>query len=72
MNSSDSVSTHPLDEFASRHIGPDAAERALMLSTIGVASAEELIAQTVPANILMTESLSLPPSQSESEMLAAL
>jgi len=72
MISSDSVATHPLDEFASRHIGPDAAERALMLSTIGVASAEELISQTVPANILMTESLGLPSPQSESEVLAAL
>jgi len=72
MNSSDYVSTHPLDAFASRHIGPDASDRAHMLATIGVASADELIAQTVPANILMTEPLGLEEPRSESEVLTKL
>ncbi|MHB1129039.1 MAG: aminomethyl-transferring glycine dehydrogenase, partial [Ilumatobacteraceae bacterium] len=69
MNSSD---PHPLDAFASRHIGPDANDLTQMLSTIGVNSAEELIAQAVPASILMTEPLALAPARSESEVLAAL
>ncbi|MEK7409928.1 MAG: glycine dehydrogenase (aminomethyl-transferring), partial [Actinomycetota bacterium] len=69
MNSSD---PHPLDAFTSRHIGPDANDMAHMLSTIGVNSAEELISQAVPANILLTEPLALAPARSESEVLAAL
>jgi glycine dehydrogenase len=72
MKPSDYVSTHPFDAFASRHIGPDASERTQMLATIGVTSVDELIAQAVPTNILMTKPLGLPAARSESEVLAAL
>ncbi|MEO5973721.1 MAG: aminomethyl-transferring glycine dehydrogenase [Ilumatobacteraceae bacterium] len=72
MKPSDLVSTHPLDSFASRHIGPDSGDLAHMLATIGVASADEIIAKTVPANILMNKPLSLDSPRSESEVLAAL
>ena len=72
MNPSDYVSTHPLDAFATRHIGPDADDRSRMLATIGVTSADELIAQAVPANILMTEPLGVDAPRSESEVLAKL
>ncbi len=72
MNPSVHVSTHSLDAFASRHIGPDANDRAHMLATIGINNAEELIAQAVPGNILMTEPLTLAQARSESEVLAAL
>ncbi len=72
MTPSDHVSTHPQDAFASRHIGPDTNDRAHMMATIGIDSVEELIAQAVPGNILMTEPLALAQARSESEVLAAL
>ncbi|TSA52248.1 MAG: glycine dehydrogenase (aminomethyl-transferring), partial [Actinobacteria bacterium] len=72
MTPSDYVSTHLHDAFASRHIGPSAQDRMHMLATIGVSSADELIAQTVPANILMTEPLRLEEPLSESEVLTEL
>jgi glycine dehydrogenase len=72
MKPSDHVATHPFDAFTSRHIGPDASDRAHMLATIGINSAEELITQAVPANILMTEPLGLAAGRSESEVLVAL
>lgn len=72
MIPSNHITNHPLDAFASRHIGPDAKDQAHMLATIGVASAEELIARAVPSNILMTERLALAPSRTESEVLGAL
>jgi glycine dehydrogenase len=40
-----------VDDFTHRHIGPDAEEQALMLRTVGVASIEELLEQTVPTSI---------------------
>jgi glycine cleavage system P protein (glycine dehydrogenase) len=48
------------DTFPARHIGPPAAERGAMLDVIGVASIEELIDQTVPADIRMATDLDLP------------
>ncbi|PHV06239.1 glycine dehydrogenase (aminomethyl-transferring) [Janthinobacterium sp. BJB412] len=39
------------DAFIARHIGPDAAEQAAMLSTLGYASRAALIDALVPANI---------------------
>ncbi len=42
---------HPLDTFARRHIGPDAAEVAEMLDVLGVDSLDTLIDATVPAAI---------------------
>ncbi len=43
-----------------------------MLATIGVASADEIITKTVPANILMNKALALDAPRSEAEVLAAL
>lgn len=65
-------STHPLDAFAVRHIGPDASDRAHMLATLGITSADDLIARAVPHSILLTEPLSLAPARSEHEVLDAL
>ena len=39
--------------FASRHIGPRNNEIADMINEMGVSSLESLIAQTVPADILL-------------------
>ena len=60
------------DEFIGRHIGPCASEIAAMLATIGAASLDELIAQTVPASIRLPADLPLPAPQREHEALADL
>ena len=41
--------------FASRHIGPNAADIQSMLETIGLDSVDQLIAETVPGSILAPE-----------------
>lgn len=55
--------------FADRHIGPDAAQEAKMLSVIGVASIEDLISQTVPESIRIKGDLDLPEALSEQAYL---
>ncbi|HEY4332564.1 MAG TPA: glycine dehydrogenase, partial [Ilumatobacteraceae bacterium] len=60
------------DEFVRRHIGPDASEQQHMLDTLGVATIEELLAATVPADIRIEGSLDLDGSRTESEALAEL
>jgi glycine dehydrogenase len=59
-------------EFTARHIGPNAAEKAEMLATIGVESLDELISRTVPAAIRMDHELRVPAPQSEAQYLRAL
>ena len=59
-------------EFATRHIGPSPGEVDHMLSVIGVDSLDELIAQTVPAGIRLTEPLDLPEPLTEPEAIARL
>jgi len=59
-------------EFIGRHIGPDAAERSVMLATVGAADVDELIRQTVPAAILRDEPLPLPGPRSADDVLAEL
>ncbi len=48
------------DRFASRHIGPDAAQLKEMLDVIGVESREELISQVIPQSIRLRKPLDLP------------
>jgi glycine dehydrogenase len=60
------------DEFLARHIGPDAAETAAMLSAVGAASLDELIGQTVPASIRLAQPLAIPAPLREHEALAQL
>ena len=52
--------------FASRHIGPQPDERDKMLAALGLADLDELVDQSLPAAIRMTEPLHLPPPLSES------
>ncbi|HNE41402.1 MAG TPA: glycine dehydrogenase, partial [Accumulibacter sp.] len=59
-------------EFSKRHIGPSADEIAAMLTAVGAASLDELIAQTVPESIRLDEPLALPEARPESEALATL
>ena len=57
------------DDFISRHNGPDEAEVAAMLETVGAASLDELVRQTVPAKILLDEPLTLSDACSEQDSL---
>lgn len=58
--------------FAQRHNGPNQSQQQRMLATIGVASIEQLIQQTLPATIALPEPMALPMPQSEANMLASL
>jgi glycine dehydrogenase len=55
-----------------RHVGPDAAEVARMLETLGYGSLDELIDATIPASIRMRRPLMLGPERSEYELLNEL
>jgi glycine dehydrogenase len=53
------------DKFVSRHNGPREQEVKQMLKKIGVSSVDELINQTVPANIRLKEPLKIGAAMSE-------
>ncbi|WP_347840037.1 aminomethyl-transferring glycine dehydrogenase [uncultured Draconibacterium sp.] len=53
------------DRFVSRHIGPRSSEIAEMLESVGVASMDELLEQTVPSNIRLKQPLKLNEGLSE-------
>ncbi|HWH74018.1 MAG TPA: aminomethyl-transferring glycine dehydrogenase [Methylibium sp.] len=59
-------------EFAARHIGPDAADEARMLSVIGAASRRALIEAIVPASIARSRTMGLPAPVGEAQALAEL
>src|SRR5690554_4064322 len=56
-----------LEQFKNRHIGVNEVEKQKMLETLGLSNIDELISQTIPSNIRLTESLSLPDALSEQE-----
>ena len=60
------------DAFQRRHIGPDETELRAMLQTVGVASLDQLVAQTVPADIRLPQALDLPEALPEHLALAKL
>jgi glycine dehydrogenase len=60
------------DEFAHRHIGPQPDDLARMLATVGVATLDELIDQTVPRAIRTDELSGMPAAESEPAVLARL
>ncbi len=62
---------HP-SAFLGRHIGPNEAEIAEMLATLGVASLDALLNATVPAGIRVRDELDLPAPCTEVEALAEL
>jgi len=51
--------------FINRHLGPRPSEVAQMLETIGVASIEQLITETIPDDIRLPKDLDLPKPMSE-------
>jgi glycine cleavage system P protein (glycine dehydrogenase) len=57
------------NEFIPRHIGPNEADTKQMLKTIGVNSLNELINNTIPPSIRMSNPLNLPAAMSEHEYL---
>ncbi|MEM1357356.1 MAG: aminomethyl-transferring glycine dehydrogenase [Bacteroidota bacterium] len=57
--------TPRFDQFQDRHLGPDATDTDAMLASIGVGSLEELMDQTVPANIRDRKPLNVAPAISE-------
>src|SRR5487761_2479687 len=60
------------DAFCARHIGPDAAEQAAMLSVLGYSTRAALIDAVVPVGIRKQSALALPPGRSETAALAEL
>ena len=60
------------NEFTQRHIGPNEAEAAEMLETIGVKSLDDLIEKTVPPDIRLSHPLNTGAAVSEYEYLAEL
>ena len=59
-------------DFQTRHIGPNAAERTQMLTTLGVTSLEQLMQQVIPEAIRQAQPLALPTGLRESQALAQL
>src|SRR5688500_20284399 len=60
----------PADSFVHRHVGPDSADVASMLGTLGYASLDALIDRTIPERIRFTRPLDLPKGMTEPEVLA--
>ena len=62
---------NPNERFADRHIGPRPDDVDKMLATIGAASLDDLVAETIPSSILDTD-LDLPPALSEGQTIERL
>ncbi len=62
---------HP-DKFVNRHIGPNDDEIKEMLEVIGISSLEELIEQTIPSQIRLSESPALGEPLTEYQFLEGL
>jgi glycine dehydrogenase len=58
-----------LNNFERRHIGPHTTETASMLTTIGAASLDQLIDETVPPQIRSKTPLNIPPALTEQQLL---
>ena len=59
----------PADTFSRRHVGPSEADRAAMVASLGAASLDALIEETVPPSIHLRRPLELPAPLSESALL---
>ena len=63
---------HSRDDFRPRHLGSSAEDQARMLKVLGVSSVHELVDQTVPSVIRLSQPLNLPPALGEADTLAEL
>ena len=70
-NSKDSNS-YDREGFYSRHVGPRPRDVASMLSVLGVKSLEELVAKTVPDEIILEKPLELEEPLSEAKLIERL
>ena len=59
-------------EFIARHIGPSEDEQSKMLNLIGAKNLDELIKNTVPEKILLTDELKIEDPSSENDTLKRL
>ena len=59
-------------DFGSRHIGPDHADRSVMLKSLGYPDLESFIQAVVPAGIANTEAMGIPTAAGESQALDEL
>lgn len=57
------------NQFSRRHIGITERDLPKMLETVGVKSVDELIEQTIPANIRLPKPMDLPEAMTEQEFL---
>ena len=60
------------ESFALRHIGIREEDLKKMFEIVGVSSLDELVEQTIPADILLKDGLSLPEAMSEPEFLSLI
>ncbi|MEL6536365.1 MAG: aminomethyl-transferring glycine dehydrogenase [Bacteroidota bacterium] len=63
------LNVHYTERFASRHNGPDAEQVAAMLKAIGVESMKQLIEETIPDSIRLTQPMNLPKARTENQFL---
>ncbi|MCL6416623.1 aminomethyl-transferring glycine dehydrogenase [Aestuariirhabdus sp. Z084] len=59
-------------EFIERHVGPDATERQQMLDSLGLPSLDQLIDDTVPKSIRLSQPLAMEGARTEAETLGYL
>ena len=64
--------SHPTDLFAPRHIGPSGEEVREMLALLGLDALDDLVDQTVPAEIRLKKPLNLGEPRGEFELLGEL
>ncbi|MBU6408764.1 MAG: aminomethyl-transferring glycine dehydrogenase [Verrucomicrobia bacterium] len=62
---------HP-DRFVRRHIGPDPADAALMLASLGFKNLDDLVDAAIPKDIRLAGKLNLPPARSEFQAIGDL
>ncbi|MCX8798584.1 aminomethyl-transferring glycine dehydrogenase [Vibrio parahaemolyticus] len=60
------------NEFVGRHNGPKLSDQQKMLEAINAVSLDELISETVPANIRLEQPMTLAEAKSEADMLATM
>jgi glycine dehydrogenase len=67
-----SISSNKRDVFINRHISPIANDTQAMLETIGIASIDQLIDETIPSHIRLKERMKLPEAMTEHELIKML
>jgi glycine dehydrogenase len=71
-DTSRAVGRPPATRFADRHIGPDDADVARMLATVGATDLDALMDAVMPATIRSSSALAIPAAATEPEVLAEL